>query len=77
MNGLYHTKSATFLNEGTFSWTWYVQGLPVILKWHHLQSHDKALELFIEFKFCERDFNFLNRSKNYMVATHNFGSVYF
>ena len=54
-----------------------MQGLPVILKRHNLQSLDKVLDLFIEFKFCERDFYFLNGSKNSMVATYNFGSVYF
>ena len=53
-----------------------MQGLPVVLKWHYLQSLDKALDLFIEFKFCESDFYFLNGSKNCMVATYNFGSVY-
>ena len=39
-------------------------------------SLDKALDLFIEFKFCESDFYFLNGSKSCMVATYNFGSVY-
>ena len=53
-----------------------MQGLPVILKWHDLQSLDKALDLFIEFKFCKSDFYFLNGSKNCMVATYNFSSVY-
>ena len=53
-----------------------MRGLPVILKCHDLQSLDKALDLFIEFKFCESDFYFLNGSKNCMVATYNFGSVY-
>ena len=53
-----------------------MQGLPFILKRHNLQSLDKALDLFIEFKFCESDFYFLNGSKNCMVATYNFGSVY-
>ena len=53
-----------------------MQGLQVILKCHNLQSLDKALDLFIEFKFCESDFYFLNGSKNCMVATYNFGSVY-
>ena len=42
----------------------------------YLQSLDKALDLFKEFKFCESDFYFLNGSKNCMVATYNFGSVY-
>ena len=42
----------------------------------YLQSLDKALDLFIEFKFCESDFYFLNKGKNCMVATYNFGSVY-
>ena len=51
-------------------------GLPGILKGHNLQSLNKALDLLIEFKFCESDFYFLNRSKNCMVATYNFGSVY-
>ena len=53
-----------------------MQVLPVILKWHDLKSLDKALDLYIEFKFCENDFYFLNESKNCMVATYNFGSVY-
>ena len=53
-----------------------MQGLPVILKWHNLQSLDIALDIFIEFKFCESDFHFLNRCKYCMVATYNFGSVY-
>ena len=55
-----------------------MQGLPVILKWHNLQSLDKALDLIIEFhKFREGDFYFLNGSKKFMMATYNFGSVYF
>ena len=53
-----------------------MQGPPVILKWHNLQSLDKALGLLIELKFCESDFYFLNRSKNCVVAAYNFGSVY-
>ena len=53
-----------------------MQGLPGILKRHNLQSLNKALDLPIEFKFSESDFYFLNRSKNCMVATYNFGSVY-
>ena len=53
-----------------------MQGLPVILKWHNLHSLYKALDLFIEFEICECDFYFLNRSKNCMVATYSFGSVY-
>ena len=53
-----------------------MQGLPVILKLHNLQSLYKALDLFIEFKFCQSDFYFLNGSKNCMMATYNFGSVY-
>ena len=43
---------------------------------HNLQSLDKALDLFMELKFCKSDFYFLNRSKNCMVATYNYGSVY-
>ena len=76
MNSLYHTKNVTFWNDGTFIRTSFVKGLPVILKWHNLQSLDKALDIYIEFKFSERDFYFLNGSKNCMVATYNFGSVY-
>ena len=53
-----------------------MQGLPVILKMTYLQSLDKALDLFIEFKFCKSDFYFLNGGKNCMLATYNFGSVY-
>ena len=36
----------------------------------------QSLGRFIEFKFCESDFYFLNGSKNCTVATCNFGSVY-
>ena len=53
-----------------------MRGLPDILECHNLQSLNKALDLLIEFKFYERDFYFMNRSKNCMVATYNFGSVY-
>ena len=53
-----------------------MQGLPVILKWHNLQSIDIALDIFIKFKYCESEFYFLNGSKNCMVASYNFGSVY-
>ena len=42
-----------------------MHGLSFILKRHiNLQSLDKALDLFIEFQFCESDFYFLNGSKN-------------
>ena len=66
----------TFWNDGTFTRTSSVQGLPDILKWHNLQNLNKALDLLIEFKFYDSDFYFLKRSKNCMVATYNFGSVY-
>ena len=46
-----------------------MQDLRVISKWHNLQSLDKALDIFIEFKFCESDFYYLNGSKNCIVAT--------
>ena len=76
MKSLYITlKSVTFCNEGTFTRTSSVQGLPVFLKWRDLQSLDEALDLFIEFKLCESEFYFLNGSKQFMVATYNFGSV--
>ena len=52
-----------------------MQGLSVILICHNLQNLDKALDLFIEFKFCESEFYFPHGSKNCMVATYNFGSV--
>ena len=65
----------TFWNDGTFTQTSSVQDLPVILKWHNLQSLDNALDIFIELKFCESDFYFLNGGKNCMVATYIFGSV--
>ena len=42
----------------------------------YLQILDKALDLFMEFKFCKSEFYFLHGSKNCMVATYNFGSVY-
>ena len=64
-----------FWNDGTFTRTSSEQGLPVILDWHNLQSLNKALDLLIEFKFCESDFDILSRSKNCMVATYNFSSV--
>ena len=66
----------TFWNDGTFTRNSSVQGLPDILKWHNLRSLNKTLDLLIEFKFCEGNFYFLNGSKNCMVATYNFGSVY-
>ena len=43
----------------------------------YLQIFVKASDLFIEFKFCEKIFYFLNGSKFCMVATYNFGSVYY
>ena len=77
MNRLYHPKKCDFWNDGTFTRTSSVHCLPVILKWHNLQSLDKALDIFfIEFKCCESDFYFLSGGKNCMVATYNFGSVY-
>ena len=76
MKSLYHTQSATFWNDGTFTRTSSVQGLPVILKWHKLQRLDKALDLLIELKFCECIFYFLYGSENCIVATYKFGSVY-
>ena len=42
----------------------------------YLQSLDKALDIFIESKFCDSDFYFLKGSQNCMVATYNFSSVY-
>ena len=44
--------------------TSYVQDLPVILKWHNFQSLEKALNVFMEFKFCKSDVYSLNRRKN-------------
>ena len=51
MNSLYHTKKCDFTRNSS------VQGLPDILKWHNLQSLNKALDLLIEFKFCKSDFS--------------------
>ena len=76
MKSLYHTKKCDFLK-----W-WYLYSDLVCARsthhfeMHNLQSLNKALDLFIEFKFCESDFYFLIGSKNYIVATYNFGSVY-
>ena len=42
----------------------------------YLQSLDNALDLFIEFIFCNSDFYFPDGSKNCMVATYIFSSVY-
>ena len=50
-NILYHTKSVILLNEDNFTWTSSVQDLPVISKWHNLQSLNKALYFFIELIF--------------------------
>ena len=40
-----------------------MQDLPVISKLHNLQRLDKALDFFIELKFCESDFYFLKGRK--------------
>ena len=47
-----------------------------ILRQIYGQAKDSITESFAVFKFCESDFHFLNGSKNCMVATYNFGSVY-
>ena len=52
------------LNEGTFTLTSSVQDLKAILKWHNFQSLKKALNCFMELKFCKSDVYFLNRRKN-------------
>ena len=52
------------LNEGTFTLTSSVQDLKAILKWHNFQSLEKALNCFMELKFCKSDVYFLNRRKN-------------
>ena len=48
-----------------------MRDLPVILKWHGLQSLDKALDFLI--KFCMSKFYSLNSLCK--VAAYNFGSV--
>ena len=53
-----------------------MQDLPVIFKWHNFQILEKALNFFMELKFCKSDVYFLNRHKNVWVTTYNFGSVY-
>ena len=75
-NFLYHTKSVTVSNEGTYSRTLSVQDLPVILKGDNLQSLDKALDVFIALKFSKSDLYFLTRRKKCKVATSNILSVY-
>ena len=40
-----------------------MQGLQVILKWHNLQGLNIAMDIFIEFEFCESNFYFLSGSK--------------
>ena len=69
---LYHSKSMTFRNKGIFTLTSSVQDLLGILNWHTFQSLEKALSFK---KNCKSDVHFLNRRKNVLVATHNFGSV--
>ena len=73
MNMLYHTKSVTFWNKSTFSQTSSVQDIPVILKWHNLQSLNKALDFFIE-KKIERAVLYLlaELAQKYKVATYEF-----
>ena len=73
---LYHAKSVTFLNQGTFSWSVSMQNIPVILKWDNLQSLEKTLDFYIALKFCKSDFHFLNRRKKCKVATFNIVSMY-
>ena len=41
-----------------------------------MQSLNKALDFFIELKFCKSDFYFLNRCKKCKVAIYNIVSVY-
>ena len=43
-----------------FTTTLSVQDVPVILICHNLQSLDKAMDYFIEIKFCKSEFYFLN-----------------
>ena len=53
-----------------------MQDLPVILKLHYLQSLDKALDCFIDLKFCHSGFYFLNRRKQCKVAVYSVGLMY-
>ena len=76
MNNLYHTKKCDFLKRGYPYLDLVCARSTPHFEMTYLQSLDKALDHFIEFKFCESDVYFLNRSKNFMVATYNFGSVY-
>ena len=76
MNRLYHTKKCDFLKWGYLHSDLACARSTSHFEITYLQILDKALDLFIEFKFCESDFYFLNGSKNFMVATYNFGSVY-
>ena len=76
MNSLYHTKKCDFLKSGYLYSDLVCARSTCHFEITYLQSLDKALDLLIDFKFCESDFYFLNGSKNCMVATYNFGSVY-
>ena len=57
-------KSVSFLNEGIFTLTSSVQDLPVILSLINFHSFEKALNCFMELRFCNSDVYFLNRHKN-------------
>ena len=76
MNSLYHTKKCDFLKRGYPSSDLVCARSTRHFEMTYLQSLDKALDLFVKFNFCESDVYFLNRSKNCMVATYNFVSVY-
>ena len=53
----------TFRNEGTFTLTSSVEDLPDILKLNNFQSLEKAMNCYMELKFCNSDVYFLNRRK--------------
>ena len=72
-NILYQLKSETFWNEGTFTQISSVWDLPVILKWHGLQSLDKALDFFN--KILYEQILLSEQSKICKVAAYKFGLV--
>ena len=53
-----------------------MQDLPAILKWHNFQSLEKALNYFMELKFCKSDVYFLDRRIKYVGGHLYLGSVY-
>ena len=56
MNSLYHTKKCDFLKLGYLYSELVCARSTSHFEMTYLESLDKALDLLIEFKFCESDF---------------------